>query len=189
MRLKSLFFIVFCFTITAVMGQKYGSVSTVEVESVWDGVTFSSKKTIQENIAEAPKLSIIANVVSEKDFFSEHEKHEMLTVFIPMDSAFQSLSKKKRNALLANTAKLSAMLQFLSIPGRVDLNSLKTTIDANNGMAYYATLSGDTIGAKMIGESVVLFDSEKDIAKITAANFSHKNGFFHITDGLIHPSE
>ena len=171
------------------MGQKYGSVSTVEVESVWDGVTFSSNKTIQENIAEAPKLSIIANVVSEKDFFSEHEKQEMTTIFIPMDSAFQSMSKKKRKALLSNTAKLSAMVQFLSIPGRVDLNSLITAIDKNNGLAYFTTLSGDTIGAKMIGSSVVLFDSEKDIAKMTASNFSHKNGFFHIIDGLVHPPE
>jgi uncharacterized surface protein with fasciclin (FAS1) repeats len=189
MHIKNQLFILFCFTITAVSAQKYDSVATTIVENTWDGVVFSLKKTIQENIATVSKLSIIGTVALKNDLFSGHEKQEMLTVFIPMDSAFQSLSKKKRNALLANTAKLSAMLQFLSIPGRVDLNSLKTAIDANNGMAYYATLSGDKIGAKMIGESVVLFDSEKDIAKITAANFSHKNGFFHIIDGLIHPSK
>jgi uncharacterized surface protein with fasciclin (FAS1) repeats len=189
MRLKNLVFIVFCFIITAVSAQKYDSASTAEADIDWEGVTFSSKKTIQENIIEAPKLSIIATVVLENNLFSEHEKQEMVTFFIPMDSAFETLSKKKRKALITDTKKLSAMVRFLSIRGRVDLNSLKSAIDANDGIAYYKTLSGDTIGAKRIGDNVVLFDSKKDIAKITASNFYHKNGFFHIINGLLHPPE
>jgi hypothetical protein len=41
----------------------------------------------------------------------------------------------------------------------------------------------------MLNGQVVLFDSEKNIATITASNFYHKNGFFHIIDELVYPSE
>jgi hypothetical protein len=63
-----------------------------------------------------------------------------------------------------------------------------TAIEKNGGKAYFTTLSGETIGVKMLDGRVVLFDSEKNIATITASNFYHKNGFFHIINGLLYPS-
>jgi uncharacterized surface protein with fasciclin (FAS1) repeats len=188
MLFKNLFFIVFCFICASVSAQKYASGSNSEAKSTWEGISFSSEKTIQENISEAPKLSIMANVVSDDELVSALAKEEMVTIFIPMDIAFENLSKKERNSLLANTSRLSGMVKFLSIPGRVDLNSLTTAIEKNGGTAYFATLSGETIGAKMLDGQVVLFDSEKNIATIIASNFYHKNGFFHIINGLVYPS-
>ena len=189
MRFKNLSFIAFCLIITSVSAQKYSSGSTSEAKTTWEGISFSSEKTIQENINQAPKLSIIANVASNSELVAALAKEEMVSVFVPMDIAFENLSKKERKSLLANTSKLSSMVKFLTIPGRVDLNSLTTAIEKNGGTAYFATLSGETIGAKMLNGQVVLFDSEKNIATITASNFYHKNGFFHIIDELVYPSE
>lgn len=188
MRLKNLFFIVLCFICTSVSAQKYASGSVSEANSNWEGISFSSAKTIQENISEAPKLSIIANVVSDDQLVSTLAKEEMVTIFIPTDIAFDNLSEKERKSLLANTSRLSGMMKFLSIPGRVDLNLLTTAIERNGGTAYFATLSGETIGVKKVDGQVVLFDSEKNIATITASNFYHKNGFFHIINGLVYPA-
>jgi uncharacterized surface protein with fasciclin (FAS1) repeats len=188
MRFKNLLFIAFCFIITSVSAQKYSSRSTSVAKTTWEGVSFSSEKTIQENINEAPKLSIIANVASEGELATALAKEEMVTVFLPMDIAFTDLSKKERESLLSNKSRLSNMVKFLTIPGRVDLNSLTTAIDKNGGTAYFTTLSGETIGTKMLNGQVVLFDSENNIAAIAASNFYHKNGFFHITNGLVYPS-
>jgi uncharacterized surface protein with fasciclin (FAS1) repeats len=189
MRFKNLFFIAFCFMITSVSAQKYSSGSTSEAKSTWDGISFSSEKTIQENINEAPKLSIIAKVASEEELITALAKEEMVTIFVPMDVAFTNLSKKERESLLSNTSRLSSMVKFMTIPGRVDLNSLTTAIEKNGGTAYFTTLTGETIGVKMVDGLVVLFDSEKNIATIAASNFYHKNGFFHIINGLVYPSE
>ena len=189
MRFKTLFFIAFCLIITSVSAQKYSSRSTSETKGSWDGISFSSEKTIQENINEAPKLSIIAEVASEDELVAVLAKEEMITIFIPMDIAFTNLSKKERESLLSDTSRLSSMVKFLTIPGRVDLNSLTTAIEKNGGTAYFATLSEEKIGVKIIDGRVTLFDSEKNIATIAAANFSHKNGFFHIVNGLVYPSE
>ena len=189
MRFKNLFLIAFCFIITSVSAQKYSSGSNSEVKSTWEGISFSSEKTIQENINEASKLSIIAKVASEDELVAALGKEEMVTVFVPMDIAFTNLSKKERESLLSDTSRLSRMVKFLTIPGRVDLNSLTTAIDKNGGTAYFTTLSGETIAAKRVDGRVVLFDSEKNIATITASNFYHKNGFFHIINGLVYPSK
>ena len=188
MRLKNLFFIAICFIITSASAQKYSSGSTSIAKSTWEGISFSSEKTIQENINEAPKLSIAAKVASEDELISALAKEEMVTVLVPLDIAFEDLSKKERKTLLANTSKLSRMMKFWAIPGRVDLNSLTTAIEKNGGKAYFSTLSGETIGVKMSNDQVVLFDSENNTATITASNFYHKNGFFHIIDGLVYPS-
>ena len=189
MRFKNLFFIVFCFIITSVSAQKYSSKSTKTATTEWDGVSFSSEKTIQENINKAPKLSIIAKVASEDELIGVLAKEEMVTVFVPMDIAFKNLSKKERESLLSDTSRLSSMVKFWSIPGRVDLNSLTTAIEKNGGTAYFATLSGEKIGVKVVDGRVTLFDSENNIATIAASNFYHKNGFFHIVNGLVYPSE
>ncbi|MFT5435845.1 MAG: putative surface protein with fasciclin (FAS1) repeats [Ulvibacter sp.] len=188
MRFKNLFFIAFCFIITSASAQKYSSGSTSVAKSTWEGISFSSEKTIQENINEAPKLSIVAKVASEDELVAAIAKEEMVTIFVPVDIAFTDLPKKERELLLSNTSRLSSMMKFLTIPGRVDLNSMITAIEKNDGKAYFTTLSGETIGVKMLDGRVVLFDSEKNIATITASNFYHKNGFFHIINGLLYPS-
>jgi uncharacterized surface protein with fasciclin (FAS1) repeats len=188
MHFKNLFFIILCLICTSISAQKYSSGSISEAKSTWEGISFSSEKTIQENTNEAPKLSIIANVFSDDELVSALAKEEMVTIFVPMDIAFENLSKKERKSLLANSSKLSGMVKFLSIPGRVDLNSLTPAIEKNGGTAYFSTLSGETIGVKMLDGQVVLFDSEKNIATITASTFYHKNGFFHIINGIVYPS-
>jgi uncharacterized surface protein with fasciclin (FAS1) repeats len=188
MRFINLYFIAFCFIVTSVSAQKYSSGLTSEVQSTWEGISFSSKKTIQENINEAPTLSVIAKVASENELVAALAKEEMVTLFVPMDVAFTNLSKKERESLLSNRSRLSSMVKFLSIPGRVDLNSLTTAIEKNGGTAYFTTLSGETIGTKILNNNVVLFDSENNMATITASNFYHKNGFFHIINELVYPS-
>lgn len=136
-----------------------------------------------------PKLSIIAKVTADNALVSAFAKEEMVTIFLPMDSAFENLSKRDRKELLSNTPRLTEMMKFLTIPGRVDLNSLTTAIEKNGGTAYFTTLSGETIGVKKVNGQVVLFDSENNMAVITASNFYHKNGFFHIINSLVYPSK
>ena len=189
MRFKSPFFLALCFIISSASAQKYTSGNTSEVKSSWDGISFSSQKTFQENIKDVPRLSYLAKIVSEEQISEALANEEMVTIFAPMDMVFTSMEEEKRDALLLNTSKVNNMIKFLSIPGRLDKKSITTAIDKNGGTAYFTTLSGETIGAKLLDGQVVLFDSEKNIATIAAVNFYHKNGFFHIISGLVYPSE
>jgi len=73
------------------------------------------------------------------------------------------------------------------VPGRIDGNSIKKAIKKNNGIAYFATLEGQKLGLKEENGQIVLFDSENNIGVISAYDFYHENGFFHIISGIVYP--
>jgi len=180
--------IVLCLVFTAVNAQKYNSKSTSEVKTVYKGVSFYSTKTISDNTKEMSEFSFLNKVLEDKKLAQSLADEEMVTVFLPTNAYFNSLEKSEREVLLANSTIMSNTIKFLSVPGRLDFASIKRAIELNNGTAYFGTLLGEKLGAKLVDGKVVLFDSKNNIATITATDFYHKNGFFHIIDGLVFPS-
>jgi uncharacterized surface protein with fasciclin (FAS1) repeats len=96
------------------------------------------------------------------------------TVFAPTDEAFAKIPKDQLKALLADKAKLTAVLTYHVVPGRVlaaDVVKLKSVKTVQGG-----TITIDTTkGVKVDGASVVKTD-------ITAAN-----GVIHVIDAVILP--
>ncbi|GHC62796.1 fasciclin domain-containing protein [Ulvibacter litoralis] len=167
--------------------QKYASKSDSEVTTKWNETTFSSKKTISDNIKGIPSFSILNEILKDKAITNLLASEEMVTVFLPTDEAFEALPNKHKKELLGNSKRLSKLIQFVAIPGRLDYNSLITAIEKNRGTAYFSTLAGERVGARMKDGSVILYDGERNIATVTAFDFYHKNGFFHIMNGLVFP--
>lgn len=172
---------------STVTAQKYTSKSDVEVKTTWNDATFSSKKTIGQNIEGLSSFSILNTILKNASITKLLASEEMVTVFIPTDQAFEALSKRDRKDLLDNNKRITKLIQFLAVPGRLDYNSITTSIEKNNGSAYFTTLAGERLGATMKDGSVVLTDSKGHVATLTASDFYHKNGFFHMVDGLIFP--
>lgn len=188
MRLKNILVVALMSVVfSTVTAQKYTSKSDTEVNTKWNETTFSSKKTISENIEGVPSFSILNTILKDRTITNALASEEMVTIFIPTDQAFEALSKKESKDLLNNPKRLLRLIQFLAVPGRLDYNSLTTSIAKNNGTAYFSTLTGERLGAKMKDGAVALFDGERHVATVTASDFYHKNGFFHIVDGLIYP--
>ena len=79
------------------------------------------------------------------------------------------------------------MLEYLAVPGRLDSNSLKTAVQKNSGKAYLTTVQGQLLEIKEEAGQLVLVDGHGNSATIIAPDFYHKNGFFHVIDGLIFP--
>ena len=189
MRFKNTFLLLFiiCFGAT-VSAQKYKSKSTAEVSKTLGESKFTSNKTFFENIEEAPDFTILAKILSTSNFQQTLKNEEMVTFFAVADEAFLKLPKKTRDSILGNTRIMNSMLKFLAVPGRIDSNSLKVAVEKNSGKAYMRTLQGENLGIKQENGQLVLFDENNKTATIIASDFYHKNGFFHIIDGLVFPS-
>jgi uncharacterized surface protein with fasciclin (FAS1) repeats len=183
---KPLFVLVFCVVFATVNAQKYKVNSNTEVKTSWNGNTFSSTASFAENISKVTDFSFLNSVFKDKELENKLAYIEMVTIFAPLDVAFTSLSQEKRDALILNTSKMGETMKFLSVPGRLDFNSIKNAIEVNSGTAYFFTVSGTKLGAKMVDGKVVLFDSENNTATITATDFYHKNGLFHMVNGLVY---
>lgn len=190
MNLKSLSFLfLFLLIGNTVFSQKYLSAETVDVSSEWKGNTFSSSKSFFENIEDAPQFSILAKILKDNSLRETLENKEMVTIFAFSDDAFSQFSKEQKDSILGNRMLVNAIVKDMVVLGRVDENSLRTEVKKHQNLLYLNTLSGEKLGVREEGGNLILVDSNGNTATITATNFVHKNGFFHIVNGLIYPPE
>lgn len=188
MRIKNTFLLLFIVCLgTTVSAQKYISTNTAEVSKTLGESTFTSNKTFYENIEEAPDFTILAKILKNEPSRKKLESQEMVTFFAIADEAFLNLSKKSRDSILGNSKIINSVVKYMAVPGRVDSNTLKNEIAKKGGTIYLKTLEGENLGVRETNGALQLVDSENRTATIIAQDFYHKNGFFHIVNGLIFP--
>lgn len=188
MQLKNTLLILFivCFG-TTVSAQKYISTKSAEVSKVLGESNFTSSKTFFENIEEAPDFTILAKILKNDPLRQKLDGQEMVTIFALADEAFLNLTKKSRDSILGNKRLVSSIVKYLAVPGRLDSNSLKIAVEKNGGKAYLTTVEGQRLAIKEDSGQLVLIDEHNNTARIIAPDFYHKNGFFHIVDGIVFP--
>ncbi|MGO9935498.1 MAG: fasciclin domain-containing protein [Steroidobacteraceae bacterium] len=96
------------------------------------------------------------------------------TIFAPTDEAFQKLPTGALNALLKDTAKLKAILNYHVITGHVLVQDLK---------------SGDVMTLQGSPLTAVMSDSNVQVngAHVRQRDISTSNGVMHVIDAVIMP--
>jgi uncharacterized surface protein with fasciclin (FAS1) repeats len=95
------------------------------------------------------------------------------TVFAPTDEAFAKIPKADLDALLKDKAKLTAVLTYHVVPGKVMAKDVKA------GMVK--TVQGSSLTVGTMGGVTV------DKAKVTATDIAADNGVIHVIDTVVMP--
>ncbi|MBL8348116.1 MAG: fasciclin domain-containing protein [Rubrivivax sp.] len=95
------------------------------------------------------------------------------TVFAPTDEAFAKIPKAQLDALLADKAKLTAVLTYHVVPGKVMAKDVKA--------GKVKTVQGSELTLSTMGGVMV------DGAKVTAADIVADNGVIHVIDSVVLP--
>jgi uncharacterized surface protein with fasciclin (FAS1) repeats len=95
------------------------------------------------------------------------------TVFAPTDAAFAKIPKADLDALLADKAKLQAVLLAHVVPGKVMSSDVKAG-KAKTAQGYELTVA--TTGGVTV-----------DAAKVTAVDIVADNGVIHVIDTVVVP--
>ena len=95
------------------------------------------------------------------------------TVFAPTDAAFAKIPKADLDALLKDKAKLTAVLTYHVVPGKVMAKDVKA------GMVK--TVQGSSLTVKT--DMGVMVDN----AKVTATDIAADNGVIHVIDTVVMP--
>ncbi len=169
---------------SASMAQKYKSTSNISITKDWQQITFTSDKTLQENIAQSSSFSIMAAILEDQLISNQLSSQEMVTVFVAKDSSFLALDETNRKALLSDNQRVSQLVKFHTIPGRVDKNAIEKAISISGGIAYFMTLEGEKLAVSKNKEALTISDSKGNTAVINETDFYHKNGFFHMVEGI-----
>ncbi len=95
------------------------------------------------------------------------------TVFAPTDEAFAKIPKAQLDALLADKAKLTAVLTYHVVPGKVMAKDVKAgkVKSVQGSELTLATMGGVTV----------------DGAKVVQADIAADNGVIHVIDTVVLP--
>ena len=99
------------------------------------------------------------------------------TVFAPTDAAFAKLPAGTVEALLKDKAKLTAILTYHVVAGKVEAKDVVKLDSAK-------TVNGQSVTIKVMGNTVHV-----DGATVTTADIEASNGVIHVIDSVLMPKE
>ena len=111
------------------------------------------------------------------------------TVFAPTNAAFAALPAGTVDTLLKpeNKGKLTAVLTYHVVPGKLDAAALGSQVMDGKGMATLKTVAGGTLTAKESGGKIMVGDENGGWATVSTADVYQSNGVIHVVDKVLLP--
>jgi uncharacterized surface protein with fasciclin (FAS1) repeats len=132
-------------------------------------------KNIVQTAVAAGQFKTLAKLLTRAGLANTLQQPGPYTVFAPTDAAFKKVPAKTLNALLANRAKLKAVLLYHVVSGKVTAaNVLKLT--------SAKTLNGKSVRIRVSGSNVFV-----NTAKVTTPDVMATNGVIHVINRVLIP--
>lgn len=186
--MKYVYILIFMGVMPFVTNAQQSGKDDIVVEGEWKDSHFSSNKTLMENIIAMEEISQILAVFEKGELEALSVSEENLTIFVPLDTALEKMSRKERKAFLESTPKseLKAIWQEYIIPGRLDEYAIIRNIENQGGNSIFVrTLGKHQMEFFLKNKEVHLRDVYGNEAKWVKGDFYHKHGFFHFIDSVL----
>jgi uncharacterized surface protein with fasciclin (FAS1) repeats len=111
------------------------------------------------------------------------------TVFAPTNEAFDKLPEGTVATLVKpeNKEKLTSILTYHVVPGKLTAKKLGLEIKAGGGMAKLKTVNGEILTATAVGDTIELTDAKGGTSKVAIADVIQSNGVIHVVDTVLMP--
>lgn len=153
------------------------------------GAPMYPSKNIVENAMNSNDHTTLVAAVKAAGLVETLEGTGPFTVFAPTNEAFNMLPAGTVDMLLKpeNKSKLSTILTYHVVAGKLDSKELSRMIKEGNGSATLTTVSGDKLWVMMQGNDIVLKDENGGMAKVSIKNVYQSNGVIHVIDHVVMP--
>ena len=144
---------------------------------------------IIDNAVNSADHTTLVAAVKAADLVATLKSKGPFTVFAPTNAAFHKLPAGTVESLVKpeNKATLTKILTYHVLAGKFDSNAIAKRIKAGGGTASFKTVSGDTLTARMDGNSLVLRDEKGGTSTVSIANVYQSNGVIHVVDTVLLP--
>lgn len=136
------------------------------------------KKDIVDTAVGAGTFKTLATALTEAGLIDTLKGAGPFTVFAPTDAAFAKIPKKDLDALLKDKAKLTAVLTYHVVPGKVMAADVVKLKDGSK----VKTVEGREVTVGVKGSKVKV-----DAANVTKTDIEASNGVIHVIDTVIIP--
>ena len=137
-------------------------------------VSAANAKDIVDTAVSAGNFKTLATALQAAGLVDTLKGKGPFTVFAPTDAAFAKIPKQDLDALLADKAKLTAVLTYHVVPGKVMAKDVKA--------GEVKTVEGSSLTVTTMGGVKV------DNAKVTTADIVADNGVIHVIDSVVMPN-
>ncbi len=138
----------------------------------------AAPKDIVETAVAAGSFKTLATALTEAGLIETLKGPGPFTVFAPTDDAFAKVPKKDLEALLKDKKKLTAVLTYHVVPGKVTAAEVVKLKDGSK----VKTVEGREVTVGTNGGKVTV-----DAANVTATDIETSNGVIHVIDTVIMP--
>lgn len=158
---------------------------TVEV----GGAPMYPSKNIVENAVNSKDHTTLVAAVKAAGLVETLQSAGPFTVFAPTNAAFDLLPKGTVETLVKpeNKAKLTGILTYHVVSGRLGADELNDLIKKGNGTAELTTVAGGKLWVMKKGGKYMLKDENGGMATITIKNVYQSNGVIHVIDHVVLP--
>ena len=158
---------------------------TVEV----GGAPMYPSKNIVENAVNSKDHTTLVAAVKAAGLVETLQSAGPFTVFAPTNEAFNLLPAGTVESLVKpeNKTKLTGILTYHVVAGRLGTNELDAMIKAGNGTAELTTVAGGKLWVMKKGNKYSLKDENGGMAMITIKNVYQSNGVIHVIDHVVLP--
>jgi uncharacterized surface protein with fasciclin (FAS1) repeats len=157
--------------------------------SVGGAPMFPSKNIVQNAVNSKDHTTLVA-AVKAAGLVDTLQTPGPFTVFAPTNSAFAKLPAGTVEALLRPEAKakLTAVLTYHVVPGRLSAKDMADAAKQNGGKATYKTVEGENITVESKGNVLTITDAKGGMSKVTIQNVFQSNGVIHVVDTVLLPN-
>ena len=148
------------------------------------------KKNIVENAVNSEDHTTLVAAVKAAGLVEALQGDGPMTVFAPVNDAFENLPAGTVETLLKpeNKEKLTAILTYHVVAGNYDFDALAKEIKKGNGTATLKTLSGGSLTFMMNGKhNIMIKDENGNEANISVYDVYQSNGVIHVIDTVVLP--
>jgi uncharacterized surface protein with fasciclin (FAS1) repeats len=160
-----------------------------EMTKMVGGAAMYPSKNIVENAVHSKDHTTLVAAVKAAGLVDTLEGPGPFTVFAPTNEAFSLLPKGTVSTLLKpeNKQKLTEILTYHVVPGRLTTSELREKVRAGGGMAELTTVAGEKLTVKESGGNLWIVDAKGDVARITISNVMQSNGVIQVINKVMLP--
>ena len=162
--------------------------SNEQTVTVGGAPMYPSKNIIQNAVNSKDHTTLVA-AVKAAGLVDTLQGPGPFTVFAPTNAAFAKLPDGTVDALLKPEAKgkLTAVLTYHVVPGRLSAKDLMEAAKKNGGAAEFKTVEGEVLKVEQSGSMLTIRDSKGGMARVTLQNVFQSNGVMHVIDTVLIP--
>ncbi|CUX79403.1 MAG: hypothetical protein HLUCCA05_14410 [Roseibaca calidilacus] len=154
------------------------------------GAPMLETRNIVENAVNSEDHTTLVAAVQAADLVDALQGPGPMTVFAPVNAAFDALPAGTVDTLLMpeNKGMLQKVLTAHVVAGKLSGEDLmRRARNSADGFFHMETLSGDALSAQMRGSTLWIYDESGNAGRVTISDVNQSNGVIHVVDSVLVP--